>query len=499
MRHVLVVPSTKKWPLDIPGVEVVGGRKYLTDPSFATGAARVYNLAKSYRYQSLGYYVSLLAEARGHRPLPSVHTVEDFKSRSLVRFYSEELDDRIQSSLKPIKASTFTLSIYFARNLAKRYDRLSLDLFNLFPAPLLRADFERDAKDNRWHLRRIGPIAASEIPDSHQSFVVEAAKSYFGKRRRSRRQAQRRYDLAILFDPNEGQTRPSDEKAIKRFVAAAEKVGLEPEIISKEDFGRLGEFDALFIRATTNVKDYTYRFARRAEAAGLVVMDDPTSILRCTNKVYLAELLSRHRIRAPRTMVIHRKNQDKVIETLGLPCVLKQPDGCLSLGVVRADTEEALHREASRLLEHSDLIIGQEFLPTDFDWRVGILDGKPLYVCRYFMAPKHWQVMNHGLGQKAKKHDVEGRTETLAVDQTPAVVLRTALRAASLIGNGLYGVDLKQVGEQCYVVEVNDNPSLDAGCEDAVIGTDLYLTVMRSFVRRLDERRGAAVQKPVPG
>ncbi len=499
MRHVLVAPSTKHWSLDIPGVEVVGARKYLTDPSFATGQARVYNLAKSYRYQSLGYYVSLLAEARGHRPIPSVSTIEDWKSRSLVRFYSDELDEEIQASLKTLRGSTFTLSIYFARNMAKRYDRLSLALFNLFPAPLLRANFAWDEDDQKWHLRRIGPIAASEIPDSHQTFVIEAANDYFGKRHRARRPTQRRYDLAILFDPNEGQTRPSDEKAIKRFVAAAEKVGLEPEIIDKEDFGRISEFDALFIRATTNVKDYTYRFARRAEAEGLVVMDDPTSILRCTNKVYLAELLTRHRLRAPRTMVIHKGNYETAVEKLGLPTVLKQPDGCLSLGVVRADTPEDLRKEAERLLEDSELIIGQEFLPTEFDWRIGLIDGKPLYACRYFMAPQHWQVMNHAIGANGKKEEIEGRTETLPIEDVPPVVVKTAQRAASLIGDGLYGVDLKQVGDHVYVVEVNDNPSIDHGCEDKILGHDLYLTIMQSFVRRLDAKRGNAMPKLVPG
>ncbi|MBC7174450.1 MAG: RimK family alpha-L-glutamate ligase [Polyangiaceae bacterium] len=246
------------------------------------------------------------------------------------------------------------------------------------------------------------------------------------------------------------------------------------------------------------MKDYSYRFARRAEAEGLVVMDDPTSILRCTNKVYLAELLARHRIRAPRTMVIHKGNQDTVIEKLGLPCVLKQPDGCLSLGVVRADTPKDFTRESTRLLEDSELIIGQEFLPTEFDWRIGIIDGKPIYACRYFMAPKHWQVMNHLIGPKAKKAEIEGRSETLPVEQAPEIVVRTALRAASLIGDGLYGVDLKQVGEHCYVVEVNDNPSIDAGCEDKAIGQDLYLTIMRSFVRRLDAKRGNPTS-PKPG
>jgi hypothetical protein len=35
---------------------------------------------------------------------------------------------------------------------------------------------------------------------------------------------------------------------------------------------------------------------------------------------------------------------------------------------------------------------------------------------------------------------------------------------------------------------VNDNPNIDAGCEDAVIGERLYLAVMDWFRRKLDLR-----------
>ena len=59
-----------------------GARTYLTDARFSNlRRARVYNLCESYRYQSTGYYVSLLAAARGHRPLPDVLTMQDIKNR----------------------------------------------------------------------------------------------------------------------------------------------------------------------------------------------------------------------------------------------------------------------------------------------------------------------------------------------------------------------------------------------------------------------------------
>jgi hypothetical protein len=38
-------------------------------------------------------------------------------------------------------------------------------------------------------------------------------------------------------------------------------------------------------------------------------------------------------------------------------------------------------------------------------------------------------------------------------------------------------------------MEVNDNPSIEAGTEDAILKDDLYLTIMQSIYDRL-ERRG---------
>jgi glutathione synthase/RimK-type ligase-like ATP-grasp enzyme len=68
-------------------------------------------------------------------------------------------------------------------------------------------------------------------------------------------------------------------------------------------------------------------------------------------------------------------------------------------------------------------------------------------------------------------------------------VLDTALKAANLIGDGLYGVDLKQVGKKVYVIEVNDNPNIDAGMEDKIIKDELYRIVMKSFVKRIEMKK----------
>ena len=71
----------------------------------------------------------------------------------------------------------------------------------------------------------------------------------------------------------------------------------------------------------------------------------------------------------------------------------------------------------------------------------------------------------------------------------PPDVLKLALKATSPIGDGLYGVDLKQAGDRTVVIEVNDNPSIDAGVEDAYLGEDLYRRIMDEFLRRMERKR----------
>ncbi len=485
MNQLVVVENTKRWPLHIPGVEVVPARSYLTEARFAErrGVA-VYNLCRTYGYQTLGYYVSLLAAARGHRPLPSVSTLQDLRLPHMARFASEELDELIERNLAKLRGRSFELSIYFGRNVARKYDRLAQALFNQFPAPMLRARFVHD-EDEGWRLDRIRPIATSEIPDTHREFVLRRATEYFAQPPRRARTRQRPvYDLAILVNPDELEP-PSDEGSLRKFARAARKLEMEATVVHPDEIGEIAEFDALFIRETTAVDHHTFRFARRAAAEGLVVVDDPESILRCTNKVFQAEVFARHGIPSPRTLVVDADDADRIEKEVGLPCVLKRPDSSFSHGVVKATTPLELRTKLEGVLAKSQLAVAQEFTPSDFDWRIGVIDRKPLWACRYFMARGHWQVVESHEGG----HRRWGRTETVALGDVPKKVVELAVRAASLIGDGLYGVDLKQSGGRLLVMEVNDNPSIESGYEDAVLKDELYAVIMAYFRERLDRQR----------
>ena len=187
--------------------------------------------------------------------------------------------------------------------------------------------------------------------------MQESAQTYFSKKRFHHwRKKQRLHDIAILVDPQEPNA-PSDKKAIEQFVTAGEAMDFNVEIIDKNDCKSLGEYDALFIRATTSLDHYTYRMARRAAQDNLIVIDDPQSIVKCTNKVYLAELMRAHQILTPETLFISK--YDKTLPNITFPCVLKKPDSAFSLGVIKINNLDELHSSLTEFFKTSDLVLVQ--------------------------------------------------------------------------------------------------------------------------------------------
>jgi glutathione synthase/RimK-type ligase-like ATP-grasp enzyme len=488
MNNFIVVDNEGDFPYPLQGAQLITSAEYLTDIRFQyLRSARVYNLSQSFGYQSKGYYVSLLSLARKHRVMPDPVTIQDLKAASFAKIISEELHELVQKKLHSLKSDHFELSIYFGRNFSKSYDELARKIFSLLKAPLLKVEFQ---KHKEWSIRSIRLLTLKDLRPEHRDFLREVMEDYFKHREAGKRDLKKyNYDLAILHNPEE-ESPPSNEKALKKFVSAAKKMGIYCELITKEDAHRLTEFDALFIRETTHVNHHTYRLARKAQAEGMVVIDDTESILKCSNKVFLEEILQRHDIPRPKTSILNKDNINDVLEAVGVPCILKKPDSAFSSGVFKAPTKEEFHRLCHELLKKSELIIVQEFLPSQFDWRVGILNNEVIFACKYYMADGHWQIINH---QGKTDDDKYGNFETLEPKDVPKKVLQVAIKAAKLMGKGLYGVDLKEINHQIYLIEVNDNPNIDSGVEDRLLKDDLYQKIMGHFLHLLNKQRGLQV------
>lgn len=482
--HLIVVDRPEDFPWTVPDCQIVTARDYVRAAAPARAASvRVINLCRDYSYLSLGYYCSLLAEARGHKVLPAIEVMLDLHWKRLLRIALPEVNELVRRTFKaPPESEKISAHIFFRQTDDPLLADAARRLYDLFRCPLLRLTLQH--RNGAWEIADIGPVAVRDLEPAHKELFRDAlARHAQSAWPQPKSATPARYSIAILHDPTEALP-PSDRKALDRFVRAGAQLGVDVALITKADYGRLLEFDALFIRETTALDNHTYRFAKKADMEDLVVIDDPRSILRCTNKIFLAELLQANNVSTLRTLTVDPRSVERVEAELGYPVVLKIPDGSFSRGVLKAADRTELDAMVATLLDESDLIIAQQFVPTDFDWRVGVLDRQPLFVCQYMMARGHWQIVKHGDDGKF----TEGSFRTLAVEDAPKEVVETAVRAASLIGDGLYGVDLKQTKDGVFVVEVNDNPNVDAGVEDAVLKDDLYTRIIAHFVDRLDRR-----------
>ena len=478
MQKLIVVENPDHWQFALDEVEVLTPAKYISGEVYQqTKGLKVINLCKSYQYQSLGYYVSLLAEARKHKVLPGIVTIQDLRFPSILREDSQDFDELIQSSFKNEKSDKVEFDIYLGITQNEQLNRLAKQLFQYIQAPSLSATFSRK---NKWVLQSIKPLSLGEVPKEDRPLLRHAVEQYL-QRKRDVKPDRKKYDMAILVDPDD-KNPPSDERAIQKFIKAGDQAGFNVEVITKNDFAELIQYDALFIRETTFVNHHTFRFAKKAQSLGLVVIDDPDSILKCTNKVYLNELLNSNKILTPKSYVISKGNQHILPEKLPYPFIIKQPDGAFSKGVFKINNEGDYRNVCSDMFQKSELLIAQEFLPTRFDWRVGVIDGQVLYVCKYYMASEHWQIVNWNT---AHKQPQDGEVESIAADQAPSGLLKTALKATSLIGKGLYGVDMKEVDGRFYVIEINDNPNIDSGVEDKILKDKLYSSIMDVFLSKI--------------
>ncbi len=465
---------------DLPHV-IVSSEDYVARPYMFGGARqKIIILARSYNYQTAGYYCALLAEARGHRVMPSVETMLDLRGRAEYAHALPELEEALNSDLKNYAGEPPKM-LFVALGLPETagFERFSQRLFDWFRAPMLTVTIKGDS----WRtIQKIDLTPLARCSEDQKRFFASALKSYTGRKWRAPKpRSAPRHSIAVLYDPKEVLP-PSSLKTLMHWAKIAAPLGVEVEPITKKDLTRLAEFDALFIRETTTIRNHTYHFARRAMMEGMPVIDDPISMIRCTNKVYLWERLTHAGLPVPETIVIQDPADVKqAADTLGFPVVVKIPDGSFSRGVRKADTMEALKETVAEFFKETDLLLAQRFVPTHFDWRVGVLAGQPLFVCQYTMAKKHWQIVRHRENGKP----IEGGFKTFPIDQVPPEVLDAGVRAASLIGDGLYGVDLKETPDGVFVIEINDNPNLEHGVEDSVSKSDLWNRLTRWFTTRI--------------
>jgi glutathione synthase/RimK-type ligase-like ATP-grasp enzyme len=262
-------------------------------------------------------------------------------------------------------------------------------------------------------------------------------------------------------------SRAEELTALVNFKLAAHELGHRLEYVFRKDIGKITDYDALFIRSLTDPLNAAYVAARTAELHGMKVIDDPDSIIICCDKINMYMHLMRARVPIPDTRFIGKSELDRqamvqLFEELGPALILKAPHTSFSMHVDKVGSVLEFQEVARRYFRRADEIVVQRFVPSRFDWRVTTLNGEVLFVCKYIMPGSSWKIQRNDNG-----HIVWAKIEAVDPATVDPRLLEIGLDAANAIGKGLYGVDIKEIDGEYVVIEVNDNPNIDAGGEDA--------------------------------
>lgn len=241
-------------------------------------------------------------------------------------------------------------------------------------------------------------------------------------------------------------------------------------------------FDAVIPRIGASVTFYGAAVLRQFEMMNVFPLNESVAITRSRDKLRSTQLLARKGIGMPVTGFAHNPDdiEDLISFVGGAPLVIKLLEGTQGIGVVLAETHKAAESVIQAFMGLNANIMVQEFIKEagGSDIRCFVVDGKVVAAMKRQAAEGEFRSNLH-----------RGGTASL-VKLTPEE-RSTAIRAASIMGLNVCGVDLIRSNHGPVVMEVNSSPGLK-GIEE-VSGIDIASLII-SFI----EKKVAATHESTP-
>lgn len=252
----------------------------------------------------------------------------------------------------------------------------------------------------------------------------------------------------------------------QRLVKEAEDRGAEVEIVDPletslvlgEQNGQVIhrgwpiEADAVIPRIGYSVTSEGVRVVRQFESQGIYVANSADSILRSRDKLTASQILSHHGIPVPRTALVTswRDTERAISRVGGVPCVIKASQGTQGNSVHLARSIRDAREHVYRLLANRETVLVQEYIRESHgrDVRVIVAGGEVVAAMRRVARGREFR-SNFHLG---------GQVEAIELKKDFAKV---AIRAASLLGIEVGGVDLLEGRSGPILLEVNSSPGLE--------------------------------------
>jgi ribosomal protein S6--L-glutamate ligase len=236
--------------------------------------------------------------------------------------------------------------------------------------------------------------------------------------------------------------------------------------------------DAAIPRIGASITHYGLSVLQTFEAMGIPVVNDALAVSLARDKFLSLQILARHKIPVPRTLLARNPRElDAKLDLLGeFPVVLKLMEGTHGVGVMLAETREAVHSIMSSFWELGKNIFLQRFVSESKgkDIRAFVVGGQVVAAMRRTAKFGEFRSNIHRGGQ--------GETVELS---EPYV--RAALRAARVLNLKVAGVDLLESKSGPLVMEVNASPGLQ-GIE-AATGVDVASAVVKFAINHALENR----------
>ena len=230
----------------------------------------------------------------------------------------------------------------------------------------------------------------------------------------------------------------------------------------------------VFIRGTPS-KDSSLDLISELERLGVCCVNSRTSISIASDKYRSYIRLKNYGLNQPKTVLVPNENSvEKSFENLDtkFPIILKTLRGSKGVGVLFVESERSLNSVVQLIFKTdpmADLLI-QEYIKTDFDVRVLILEGKIVATMQRDVLEGDFR-SNYSQGAKVKKYNLS----ELETEQS--------LLAAKSVGGILSAVDFipsnDPKNKPPYMLEVNSSPGTE-GIEEAS-GKNIVKEILEHF------------------
>ena len=238
----------------------------------------------------------------------------------------------------------------------------------------------------------------------------------------------------------------------------------------------IDDIDAVIPRIGASLTFYGTAVLRQFEIIGAYPVNESVAITRSRDKLRAHQLLARKGIGMPVTGFAHSPDDTQDLMQLvgGAPMVIKLTEGTQGVGVVLAETDKA----ASSVIE-AFRGLNAHFLVQEFIKEAGGADIRCLVVGDKVVAAMKRQGKE---GEFRSNLHRGGSAEAIRI--TPEE-RSTAVRAASIMGLNVAGVDILRSNHGPVVMEVNSSPGLE-GIETHT-GKDVAGLIME-FIEKKAER-----------